>query len=132
MRMSSAQPEWILPVPSDQTLRFLKDIRDNARLAEEFLGDLDVTSLTADVRTLYAIVRSLEIVSEAARRIDAEFTARHPEIAWADIRSAGNVYRHEYGKVSPRLVAATVRQGLPALVRAVAAEIERREASARP
>ena len=62
----------------------------------------------------------LEIVSEASRRLPPEIKSQHPEIDWAAVAAAGNVYRHEYDAVDEKLIWHTVRHDLSAL-RAVAA-----------
>ena len=41
------------------------------------------TRFTWTGRAVYAVVRALEIVSEASRRLPDELTDRHPEIDWA-------------------------------------------------
>jgi len=43
-----------------------------------------------------AIERLLEILGEAARRIDREFHVQHPEIDWAQIIGLRNVIAHQY------------------------------------
>lgn len=42
------------------------------------------------------VERLLEILGEAARRIDREFQAQHPEIEWADMIGLRNVIAHQY------------------------------------
>lgn len=66
-------------------------------------------------------MRALEIISEASRRLPDELFRRHPEIDWADVAAAGNVYRHEYEAVDETLIWYTIRHGLAAL-RSVASE----------
>lgn len=112
-------------MPSDVEREALRDIATNIRFAIEFLGGATAGALEEDLRTLYAVVRCLEIVSEASRRLSSPTIERHPEIAWVDVRAAGNVYRHEYGKVVPRRVVYTVRESLPPLLAAVEAELAR-------
>jgi uncharacterized protein with HEPN domain len=73
---------------------------------EEFRGDL---------RTVYAVTRCLEIISEASRRLPDELKARHPSIAWKNMAAAGNVYRHDYEDVAAKLVWETVQLALPPL-----------------
>jgi len=74
----------------------LLDIRDNARLAQEFAAGLSINAFKADRRTFYAVTRCLEIVSEAARRLSSSVRDRHPELPWRAIMGVGNVYRHDY------------------------------------
>src|SRR5215207_4329882 len=56
------------------------------------------------MRTIYAVTRCLEIISEASRRLPEELKARHPSIAWKQMAGAGNVYRHDYEDVAARYV----------------------------
>jgi uncharacterized protein with HEPN domain len=63
--------------------------------------------------------RALEIISEAARHIPDALLATQPQIAWSDIRSIGNIIRHEYHRVDPDVIWAVVMDDLPALKSAV-------------
>ncbi len=83
-------------------------------------------AFTEDIRTNYAVVRCLEIVSEASRRIiSAETKARHPHVPWRIIADAGNFYRHSYHRVALDIVWGTVHEKLPILVAAAEAELGR-------
>ena len=102
----------------------LFDIRDNAALATEFLGSLTLTEFKADRRAFYAATRALEIISEAARRLSPAVRERHSDLPWRAIMGVGNVLRHNYDDVAEEQVWRTVLEDLPALDRAIAAEIE--------
>jgi uncharacterized protein with HEPN domain len=110
-------------MPSDGCSAALLDIARHIDLAIHLTDGFDEARFTADLRTLYAVVRCLEIVSEASRRLPDDLKARHADIPWRNIAAAGNIYRHEYEDVSPRLVWETVRAGLPPLRDAVAMEL---------
>jgi uncharacterized protein with HEPN domain len=110
-------------MPSDRARGALLDIRENILLAQEFLGSLTPENFAADTRTRYAVVRCLEIVSEASRNVDPAILARHPGIAWREIAAAGNVYRHAYRSVRDDLVWSTVRIALPELLSVVEAAL---------
>ena len=69
--------------------------------------------------TVYGVLRALEIIPEASRRLPND---RHPKIDWAAIAAAGNVYRHVYEVVDETLIWQTVQYGLAAL-RAAAREV---------
>jgi uncharacterized protein with HEPN domain len=56
----------------------LRDIIDNIEAIDAFVAGLDFQTFRADRKTLYAVVRALEIVSEASRRIPADIQRRHP------------------------------------------------------
>jgi uncharacterized protein with HEPN domain len=68
-----------------------------------------------DLRTVYAVTRCLEIISEASRRLPDEMKARHPSIAWKNMAGAGNIYRHDYEDVAVTQVWDAVQLALPPL-----------------
>ncbi len=103
----------------------LRDIVDNIDSIEAFTAGMDLEAFAADRKTLYAVVRALEIVSEASRRLPAELQDRHPEIDWIAVAAAGNVYRHEYEGVDENLIWHTVRHDLATLRSVALIELER-------
>ena len=102
----------------------LFDIRDNTALARDFVGTLTLIEFKTDRRALYAPTRALEIISEAARRLAPSVRERHPELPWRAIMGVGNVLRHNHDDVAEEQVWRTVLEDLPALDRAIAAELE--------
>jgi uncharacterized protein with HEPN domain len=80
---------------SRSTVDRLNDIRHNIALARSFVSNLSFDNFRADIRTVYAVVRCLEIVSEASRRLPEDLKARHPNIRWAGMAGAGSIYRHD-------------------------------------
>jgi len=111
--------------PSKSHLAALQDILDNIKLACGFVRGMTLKDFQADRRTNYAVVRCLEIVSEASRRLPDEIKARHLQIPWVDIAGAGNIYRHHYHVVRDELLWETVQQELEPLRIVVEEEIER-------
>ena len=84
---------------------------------------MDEEAFGADLRTVYAVTRCLEIVSEASRRLPEEIKVQHPAIAWKEMAGAGNIYRHDYEDVAPAFLWVTVRDHLPNLLLVVEQEI---------
>ena len=70
-------------MPSKGPAGALQEIRTHIELATSFVEGYTFEAFRADRRTVYAVVRCLEIVSEASRRLPTEFKARHPEIPLA-------------------------------------------------
>jgi len=102
----------------------LQDIVDNIKLARSFIEGLSFQDFQRDRRTSYAVVRCLEIISEASRKIPAEFKIRHPSIPWKEIAGAGSVYRHHYVGVRDDLVWKTVQDDLEPLRSVAEQELE--------
>jgi uncharacterized protein with HEPN domain len=95
----------------------------NVKLAEEFARGHTFETLNADDKTLYALVRTLEIISEASRRVPDAVKARHQHIEWREMAAAGNFYRHNYEDVTARRVWKTVQDHLPVLRAAIEQEL---------
>jgi uncharacterized protein with HEPN domain len=112
-------------MPSSAEERSLRDILFHIDLATEFVAGFDRNTFKSDLRTLYAVTRCLEIISEASRRLPDDLKARHPAIAWKQMAGAGNVYRHDYEDVAAQFVWDTVQRALPSLREVVEAEITR-------
>jgi uncharacterized protein with HEPN domain len=112
-------------MPSRAEERSLRDILFHIDLATEFVAGFDRDTFKKDLRTLYAVTRCLEIISEASRRLPDDLKARHPAIAWKQMAGAGNVYRHDYEDVAAQFVWDTVQLALPSLREVVEIEITR-------
>jgi uncharacterized protein with HEPN domain len=101
--------------PSRSIAAALRDILENIKLARSFVDGLSLDDFRADRRSSYAVVRCLEIISEASRKLPADLKERHPKIPWKEIAGAGSVYRHHYVGVRDELVWKTVQEDLEAL-----------------
>jgi uncharacterized protein with HEPN domain len=112
-------------MPFDATPNTLRDILHHIGLATSFVGGHDRASFADDVRTVYAVTRCLEVISEASRRLPPDLKARHPAIAWRQMAGAGNVYRHDYEDVAAQYVWETVQLALPPLRAVIEQELVR-------
>jgi uncharacterized protein with HEPN domain len=104
----------------------LRDILHHIELAAIFSAGFDRASFKQDTKTVYAVTRCLEIISEASRRLPDDVKARHPAIGWKQIAGAGNVYRHDYEDVAAEFVWETIERALPPLRAVIEAELKRR------
>lgn len=113
-------------MPSDEreaTRRWLTDIRHHIAMAKDFAAGMAYEMFKDDNLHLYAVVRCLEIISEASRRLPDAVKERHPEIAWKNMAAAGNIYRHEYEDVGAREVWDTLTLHLPLLLAVIEGEL---------
>jgi uncharacterized protein with HEPN domain len=69
-----------------------------------------------DVPMVYdAVCRNLEIIGEAARKLDDEFRAAHPEIPWRQMIDTRNILIHAYYRVAPEILMDIVIKDIPQL-----------------
>jgi uncharacterized protein with HEPN domain len=112
-------------MPSRSLDTALRDILHHIDLAVNFSAGVDRAAFTHDIKTVYAVTRCLEIISEASRRLPDDVKARHPAIGWKQMAGAGNVYRHDYEDVAAEFVWETVQRALPPLRTTIEIEIQR-------
>ena len=56
-------------MPSDAATAALRDMEHHIALATQFVAGLDYEAFRNDTRTVFAVTRCLEIISEASRRL---------------------------------------------------------------
>jgi uncharacterized protein with HEPN domain len=110
-------------MPSERERNALRDILHNIDLAERFIEGQTFESFQSDELHLYAVIRCLEIISEASRRVSPKLKARHPNVAWRGMAGAGNIYRHDYRDVLTLRIWETVRFALPQLRKVIEQEL---------
>ncbi|WP_052341852.1 HepT-like ribonuclease domain-containing protein [Salinarimonas rosea] len=88
-----------------------------------------LADLEADWVLARAIERGLEIVSEASRHLPDSEKAQHADIPWRAVHSIGNVLRHEYHRISRRIIWNVATVDLPKLAVALRSIERRRDLS---
>lgn len=76
----------------------LLHIRDALALLIEY-AQVGHDAFMTDVRTQDAVLRRLEIVGEAVKRLPSEFRDAHPTIPWRRIAGFRDVAIHHYDRV---------------------------------
>lgn len=94
----------------------LQHMVDAANEAISFVADKSKTELERDRALALALVKSIEIVGEAASKISRELRSQSPDIPWADIIAMRNRLIHSYFDVNLDIVWQTVREELPPLL----------------
>ena len=110
-------------MPSDVAKRAIETIADHIELAKSFVGGMAQVEFLDDLRTIYAVTRCLEIISEASRRLPDDLKARYPSVPWVKVAGSGNIYRHDYENVLAEEVWRTVHGGFDALSVAMQKEL---------
>jgi len=70
--------------------RSLRDIVDAIGTIETFTSGMNFEAFREDPKTVAAVERKLQIISEAAIRLGSGAESRCPGLPWRDIRGMGN------------------------------------------
>ena len=107
---------------SKRTELRLRDIIEDAMRIETFVEDMSLPEFLASERTIFAVERLLQRITEAALQIDSEDAAAMvPPLPIAEMRGLGNRLRHEYRDIDRGIIYDLAVHEVPAL--RVAAEI---------
>ncbi|MDI6810794.1 MAG: DUF86 domain-containing protein [archaeon] len=94
---------------------YIQDIVDAINKAIKFVEDMSYEDFVQDDKTIFAVVRALEVVGEAVKNIPPKFREQYPEIPWRDMASLGDKLIHEYHGVRLEVVWETVKEEIPPL-----------------
>ena len=102
-------------MPKNDTAR-LRHMRDAANEALSFVKGRQKDDLKKDRMLVNALVRSIEIIGEAASRVSLETRTRCPTIPWNQVVGMRNRLIHAYFDVDLDRVWDTISGDLPALI----------------
>ena len=95
---------------------YFLDMVEAARLAVSYVEGVSEAAFLEDTQLQDAVIRRLEIVGEAARRVSAATRHSLPEVPWMEVVGMRNLVIHEYDDVDLNIVWDTVRNHLPPLI----------------
>ena len=94
-------------------LDYVEDILDAMDKAEILLKDVTYDQFEADFRINFAVVRALEIVGEATKRLPKDLRRTYAEIPWKGIAGMRDRIIHGYDNVDLEIVWDVVKQDIP-------------------
>ncbi|MDI6810796.1 MAG: DUF86 domain-containing protein [archaeon] len=109
---------------------YIQDILSSLEEVEDFTEGLDFEDFLRDRKTINAVIRSLEIIGEAAKKIPEDLRNGHPEMPWKRMTGMRDKLIHEYHGVDLEIVWTVIKEELPPLkplIEKVLKEIEGKE-----
>lgn len=94
---------------------FLRDIINNIIKIEKFVGDVDYDSFVKDEKTLYAVIRAIEIIGEASKQIPDDVTEKYTDVPWKLMAQMRDKLVHRYFGVNTDIVWRTITEEIPLL-----------------
>ena len=92
---------------------YLNDILEAIDDIQSFTKDMSFKDLESDKKTLYAVIRCLEILGEAVKKIPKNVKERYPNIPWRDMAGMRDILIHDYFGVDVETVWLTVNEKTP-------------------
>ncbi len=104
----------------ERDLALLLDMSLAAKDALGFITGMDEAAFRASRLHQNAVIRSLEVIGEAAGKVSPDACARHPEIQWREITGMRHRLIHGYAEVRLDVVWTVLHSSLPPLLKALA------------
>ena len=92
---------------------YLQDILDAIAKAEEFVSGMDYQAFRQDDKTVFAAIRALEIIGEAAKKIPAPVRQKYAAVPWKNLAGMRDKLIHDYMGVSLEIVWRTITEDIP-------------------
>ncbi len=98
---------------------YLLDMLLAARKVKEFTSGMTWKAFEDDDLTQNAVMRQIQIIGEAARKVSLDYQKEHAEIPWQTIIGMRNRLVHEYFHIIPRRVWDVVEKDIPELIQLI-------------
>lgn len=92
---------------------YVKDTLEAIEKAKMFVEGMSYEEFSRDDKTVYAVLRALEIVGEATKKIPQDEKEKYTEIPWREIAGIRDKLIHDYFGVNLLVVWKAVSEDLP-------------------
>jgi len=104
---------------SRDEIMYLQDIAESCEKVLKFTKGFTQSDLIQDEKTYDAVVRNLEIIGEAAKRISEKLRVQLPDIEWRKIAGMRDMLAHEYFGIDNDILWDVVQNKIPQLARLI-------------
>jgi len=92
---------------------FIEDIVNAMNKALRFVEGMSFEEFSKDDKTIFAVIRAIEIIGEATKNIPDEIKKAYPEIPWKGMAGMRDKVIHGYFGVDLKVVWDTVTKRIP-------------------
>jgi len=94
---------------------YLQDIANSIDDVKSFTENITFEDFTMDKKTINAVIRSIEVMGEATKRIPKSIRGKYPSIPWKKMTGMRDKMIHEYSGVDVGILWKTVKEDIPSL-----------------
>ena len=101
---------------------FISDIHDSICDIRLFIQAMTYEEFIEDRKTINAVIRSLEIIGEATKKIPPDIRSKYPLVPWKEIAGMRDKLIHEYFGVDLSIIWETIKHDFVDLENAIIVE----------
>ncbi len=83
---------------------YIADILNAVNEVEEFTEGMNFETFLTDKKTINAVIRSLEVMGEAAKHVPEDVRDKYPDIPWKRMAGMRDKLIHEYSGLDLEIV----------------------------
>ena len=102
-------------MPRRGDAEFAKDINEAIGRIKLYSNGMTYEAFLLDTKTQDAVIRNLEIIGEAVKRLSVEFRKGHKDVRWPDVAGMRDRLIHNYFGVNWEIVWDVIQTKLPGL-----------------
>lgn len=95
---------------------YLNDILHSMELTQDFTEGLSLGEFKIDDKTQFAVIRCLEVIGEATKRLPDNFRDTNTDIPWKAMAGMRDRLIHGYDVVDNEIIWTTVKKTIPNLI----------------
>jgi len=94
---------------------YLEDIIDSIQKISDYTKGMNITSFANHSMAFDAVLRNLEIVGEATKKIPRRIRTQYQQIEWKKIAGLRDIIIHEYFGVNKKILWEIITRKIPVL-----------------
>jgi uncharacterized protein with HEPN domain len=94
---------------------YIQDIVDAISKGMRFVEDMKYEDFIHDDKTVFAVIRAIEVIGEAVKNIPNDVKDKYPEIPWREMAGMRNKLIHAYFGVDIKKVWKAIKEEIPPL-----------------
>jgi len=103
---------------------YLEDILAAIAKIVQYVEGMSEQDLIEDERTFDAVLRNLEVIGEATKRIPEAVRTQAPEVEWRKVAGLRDVLIHQYAAIDAAIIWDIIRNHMPQLRRSIESLLE--------
>jgi uncharacterized protein with HEPN domain len=94
---------------------YLEDVLEAAGKIDNYTSGLSLEAFSEDAKTIDAVVRNLEVIGEAIKRVPEDVRLKYPAVEWKKIAGLRDILIHNYFGIDVEIIWDIICNKIPVL-----------------